>query len=148
MASFTRTAEAKWDGDLTKGKGHLNTGSGAVDLPYSFNSRFGDEKATNPEELIGAAHAGCFTMALSAALTRAGKPPEHVHTTAKVTIQKDGDGFTISSIELQVEAQVPGVDESEFAKIAADAKANCPVSRALTGVQIQMQAKLLAGSAK
>lgn len=142
MASFKRTAQATWTGEFTKGKGHLAVGSGAFSGPYSFNSRFADEKATNPEELIGAAHAGCFTMALSVALTHAGKPPQKLTTDAIVTIEKQGDGFAISLIELHLEAEVPGITEDEFTKLAEEAKVNCPVSKALAGTKIQLISKL------
>ncbi len=143
MTEFKRSAEAKWDGDLTKGQGKIELGSGAYSGPYSFNSRFGDEKATNPEELLGASHAGCFTMALSAALTRGGTPPAHIETKATVTIAKDGEGFTISGIELITKASVPKLSAAEFAKIAEDAKATCPISRALSAVKVTLNATLL-----
>jgi osmotically inducible protein OsmC len=142
MTAFTRKASASWDGELTKGKGHISLGSGAFSGPYSFNSRFGEEKATNPEELIGAAHAGCFTMALSAALTGSGKPPQHLETNAEVTIEKDAGGFTIREITLTTVGVVPGMTAEQFLEMAEAAKATCPVSRALTGVKITLSAKL------
>ena len=129
-----RRAEAEWQGNLRAGKGRLTVGSGAFDLPYSFRDRFEDGKGTNPEELLGAAHAGCFTMALTADLTAAGHPPDRIHTTATVTIDKVGEGFAITKIELVTEGKVPGLDAPEFEQRAEKAKANCPVSKALTSV--------------
>ena len=139
-----RRAEAEWNGNLAQGSGRLKVGSGAFDGPYSFKSRFEEgEAATNPEELIGAAHAGCFTMALTAQLTRAGITATRIHTTAKVTLEKVGDAFSITRIELETEAEVPGVDDAGFQKYANDAKVNCPVSKALAGAEIHLTAKLL-----
>src|SRR5437016_13723310 len=115
----TRKAEAEWKGNLAEGGGRLKVGSGAFDGPYSFKSRFEEgQSATNPEELIGAAHAGCFTMALTAALTRAGTPPTRLHTSARVTLAKDGDGCSITSIALETEAQILGMDDAGFQGIA------------------------------
>ncbi len=137
-----RTAEAEWKGTLTDGSGSVKLGSGAFEGPYTFASRFGDDtSATNPEELIGAAHAGCFTMALDAALSRAGHTPERLHTTARVKIEKVGDAFTITLITLELEGNVPGLSAEEFATFAADAKKNCPVSRALAGTDIELVIK-------
>jgi len=139
----SRRADAEWQGNLREGKGRLNVGSGAFDLPYSFRDRFEDGKGTNPEELLGAAHAGCFTMALTADLTAAGHPPERIHTTATVTIDKVGDGFAITKIELVTEGKVPGLDPGDFQQRAEKAKANCPVSKALASVgSITLSAKL------
>ena len=107
-----RTAEAEWNGNLTEGNGKMTLGSRSYSGPYSFKSRMSDGAGTNPEELIGAAHAGCFSMALSAGLTQAGLTPQRIHTTAKVHFDKQGEGFAISRIELETEASVPGVDES------------------------------------
>src|SRR5437764_8822059 len=119
----TRKAEAEWKGNLAEGGGRLKVGSGAFDGPYSFKSRFEEgQSATNPEELIGAAHAGCFTMALAAQLTRAGLPPTRIHTTAKVKLEKIGDSFAITRIDLDTEAEVPGIDAATFQKQALDAK--------------------------
>jgi osmotically inducible protein OsmC len=140
----TRTAEASWTGNLAQGSGRLKVGSGAFEGPYSFRSRFEEgQSATNPEELIGAAHAGCFTMALTAALTRAGKSPKHLHTKANVTLAKDGDGFSITAIALQTEAQIDGIDDVGFQRIAREAERTCPVSKALAGTRIDLTAKLL-----
>ena len=136
-------AEAEWKGGLKDGKGHLKTGSGAFEGPYSFRDRFEDGTNTNPEELIGAAHAGCFSMALSADLTAAGKPPESIHTVASVTLEKVAEGFSITKIDLVTEAKVPGLNAAEFQQRAEGAKKNCPVSKALAGTQITLKATLL-----
>lgn len=137
-----RKAEAVWEGDLLKGKGRVALGSGAFQGKYSFGSRFEEAPGTNPEELIGAAHAGCFSMAFSAILGNAGFAPKSIKTEAKVHIDKVGDGFTITKIELTTVGNVPGIDTETFLKHANEAKAGCPVSRALTGVQITLDATL------
>lgn len=140
----THKAEAEWKGNLVQGSGRLKVGSGAFDGPYSFKSRFEEgQSATNPEELIGAAHAGCFTMALTAQLSRAGLTPKRIHTVATVKLEKVGDAFAITRIDLETEAEVPGIDEAAFQKQALDAKQNCPVSKALAGTAIHLNAKLL-----
>ena len=140
----THKAEAEWKGNLTEGNGRLAVGSGAFDGPYSFKSRFEEgQAATNPEELIGAAHAGCFTMALTAQLSRAGITPTRIHTAAKVKLEKVGEGFSITRIELETEAEIPGIDDATFQKNALDAKQNCPVSKALAGTEIHLNAKLI-----
>jgi len=138
-----RKAEAEWKGGLKDGKGNLKLGSGAFEGPYSFRDRFEDGTNTNPEELIGAAHAGCFSMALSADLTAAGKPPERIHTVASVSLEKVADGFAITKIDLVTEAKVPGLTAAEFQQRAEGAKKNCPVSKALAGTQITLKATLL-----
>jgi osmotically inducible protein OsmC len=138
-----RGAEAEWKGNLQGGKGTMKLGSGAFEGSYSFASRFEDGSGTNPEELIGAAHAGCFSMALSHMLSEAGHIPDAVHTTARVTIDKVGDGFKITSIELNTEGKVPGIDEKTFQEKAQAAKEGCPVSQALAGTDIKLKAKLL-----
>jgi osmotically inducible protein OsmC len=139
----TRTAEAEWRGKLADGNGHLKVGSGAFEGPYSFKSRFEDgQAATNPEELIGAAHAGCFTMALAAQLSRAGVPPTRLHTVAKVKLEKVGDAFSITGIDLEIEAEIAGIDDATFQKYATEAKQNCPVSKALAGTDIHLKAIL------
>ncbi|HTG91678.1 MAG TPA: OsmC family protein [Pyrinomonadaceae bacterium] len=139
-----RKAEAEWKGNLAEGSGRLKVGSGAFEGPYSFKSRFEEgQSATNPEELLGAAHAGCFTMALIAQLSRAGIKPTRVHTEARVKLEKVGDAFSITQIELINEAEVPGVDDAAFQKYATDAKENCPLSKALAGTEIHLNAKLL-----
>ena len=140
---ISRHATAHWEGDLKSGQGRLSTPqSGLLDnTRYGFNSRFGDEKGTNPEELIAAAHAGCFTMALSAKLTEAGHPPAKLDTRAEVDLSMEG-GPTLSQIRLKVTAEVPGIDAAKFQAIAEDAKANCPVSKALSAVPMSLEAKL------
>ena len=140
---ISRHATAHWEGDLKTGKGKLNTPQSGLlaDTRYGFNSRFGDEKGTNPEELIAAAHAGCFTMALSAKLTEAGHPPESLDGSAEVDLSLEG-GPTLSHIRLKMKAVIPGIDESKFRAIADDAKQNCPVSKALSAVPISLEAEL------
>jgi osmotically inducible protein OsmC len=137
-----RTAEAEWKGNLQQGKGKMKLGSGAFEGAYDFRSRMTDGEGTNPEELIGAAHAGCFSMALSAQLTGAGFTPERIYTTAKVHFEKLSDGFAIPRIELETEAEVPGLEDAAFQQYAETAKKNCPVSKALAGVDIRLVARL------
>jgi osmotically inducible protein OsmC len=140
----THKAEAEWKGNLAQGAGRLKVSSGAFAGPYSFKSRFEEgQSATNPEELIGAAHAGCFTMALVAQLSHAGVTPTRVHTDAAVKLEKVGEGFAITRIDLTTEAQIPDIDDPTFQKYALDAKQNCPVSKALVGTQIHLTAKLV-----
>ena len=141
---ISRYATAHWEGDLKSGGGKLSTPASGLmaDTPYGFNTRFGDKKGTNPEELIAAAHAGCFTMALSARLTEAGHPPEALDTRADVDLSMEG-GPTISAIRLAVKARVPGIDAAGFRGIADDAKSNCPVSKALSAVPISLEAELV-----
>ena len=140
----SRKAEAEWKGNLAQGAGELRLGSGAFTGPYSFKSRFEEgQSATNPEELLGAAHAGCFTMALTAQLSRAQITPTRIHTTATVTLEKAGEAFTITSINLDMEAEIPGIDDATFQKHALDAKQNCPLSKALAATQIDMNARLV-----
>ncbi len=139
----TRKAETEWKGNLAEGGGRLRVGSGAFDGPYSFKSRFEEgQAATNPEELIGAAHAGCFTMALTAQLSRASVKPTRIHTEAQVTLEKVGDQFSITRIELKTEADIPGMDSATFQKYAQVAKETCPVSKALAGTPIHLNAAL------
>ncbi|WP_101925987.1 MULTISPECIES: OsmC family protein [Luteimonas] len=141
---ISRHATAHWAGDLKTGKGALSTPqSGLLDnTRYAFSSRFGDEKGTNPEELIAAAHAGCFTMALSAKLSDAGFPPESLDTRADVDLSMEG-GPTLSAIRLKTTAKVPGIDAVKFRELADDAKQHCPVSKALSAVPISLEAELL-----
>jgi osmotically inducible protein OsmC len=139
----TRTGNAIWEGTLKDGKGKMKLGSGAFEGAYSFASRFEDGKGTNPEELIGAAEAGCFSMALSLGLSKAGYSPKRINTTASVHIEKVGDGFKITSIDLTTEAEVPGIDEKTFSEQAEATKKDCPVSQALAGTKINLQAKLV-----
>jgi len=140
----TRSSEAEWKGTLKEGQGTVKLGSGSFEGQYSFPSRFEDGKGTNPEELIAAAHAGCFSMALSAGLSKDGITPKRVHTVAKVTLDKVGEGFAITTIELETEAEVPGLDNAKFLEYAEAAKKGCPVSKALAGTDIKLNAKLLA----
>ncbi|MEX1019089.1 MAG: OsmC family protein [Litorilinea sp.] len=128
-----RSADATWKGTLKEGSGSLKLGSGRYEGPYTFASRFEEaDDGTNPEELIGAAHAGCYSMFLSALLTNNGFTPDTIHTTAKVHL---GAGPTITKIELTTEATVPGVDQAKFDELAAEAKAKCPISKALASVE-------------
>jgi lipoyl-dependent peroxiredoxin len=139
-----RTAEARWDGSLQEGNGTMRMASGAYEGPYSFQSRFQEGDGTNPEELIAAAHAGCFSMALSLVLGQAGHELESVETTSTVHIDKAGEGFAITRIELDARARVPGVSGEEFQQAAEAAKEGCPVSRALAGVDsIELRAELV-----
>jgi osmotically inducible protein OsmC len=141
---FTRKADAEWNGGIMDGKGTVKLGSGAFEGAYSFQSRFGEDTiATNPEELIAAAHAGCYTMALSGNLGRAGYQPKHIHTNAKVKIEKQGDGFVIPSIDLVTEAEVDGIEGEEFQRIAEETKKTCPVSQFLSGAEIRLNASLV-----
>ena len=139
----TRTGSAVWEGTLKQGKGTMKLGSGAFEGPYSFSSRFEEGKGTNPEELIGAAEAGCFSMALSFNLEKAGHPAKRVSTTATVKLESADSGFKITSINLKTEAHVPGIDEAKFREQAELTKKTCPVSVALAGTQIDLEAKLL-----
>lgn len=139
----TRTAEAVWEGDLKAGKGTVKLGSGAFQGAYSFGSRFESGTGTNPEELIAAAHAGCFSMALSHLLAEAGHPPKRLHTTASVHLAKAADGFAIPRIDLKTEADVPGISAVEFQQHAAKTKATCPVSKLLAAAEITLDAKLV-----
>jgi osmotically inducible protein OsmC len=139
----TRSAKARWEGNLKNGNGFLKLGSRAFEGIYSFDSRFESGTGTNPEELIGAAHAGCYSMALSMLLENAGHPPRSIETQADVRLDKVEEGFRITGIELQTEADVPGIDPQEFQKQAEAAKDGCPVSQALAGTEIRLQAKLL-----
>ncbi len=142
-----RTASAVWEGTLREGKGTVKLGSGAFTGQYSFASRFEEGKGTNPEELIGAAHAGCFSMALAAALTKAGFKPTRISTKANVSLEKIGEGFKITTIGLDTEGEVPGIDEKMFLEQAETAKKNCPVSQALAGTEIKLNAKLVRSAA-
>jgi osmotically inducible protein OsmC len=138
-----RTSEAEWKGNLLNGKGTMKFGSGAYEGAYSFQSRFEEGTGTNPEELIAAAHAGCFSMALSGGLSAAGFVPNRVHTTASVRLEKVGDGFAITKIHLVTEAEIPGIDNATFQQQAEGAKKGCPVSKALAGPEITLEAKLV-----
>ena len=130
----TRNASAVWEGDLVKGKGQVKSDSGAINQPYNFSNRFENAPGTNPEELLGAAHAACFSMALSHMLASGGHVPTRVATKAAVTIDKVGEGFKITKIVLTCDAAVPGISEAAFLETANKAKAGCPVSQALAAV--------------
>jgi osmotically inducible protein OsmC len=139
-----RSAEAQWEGPLKEGKGRIKLESGAFEGPYSFTGRFEQGTGTNPEELLGGAHAGCFNMALAKGLAEAGYTPEKLQTTASVRMEKGDQGFAISRIDLNVRADVPGLEEDEFQRLAQAAKAGCVISRALGGVSIDLKAELTA----
>jgi osmotically inducible protein OsmC len=138
-----RKANAVWKGSFKDGEGQMKFGSGTFEGTYSAGSRFESAPGTNPEELVGAAHAGCFSMAFSLELGNAGYTPESIETQASVNIEKKGDGFAITWIELSTQAKVPGIDEATFTKIAEGAKSGCPVSQALAGPEIRLKAKLV-----
>lgn len=138
--AIVKSGSARYEGLGKDGKGQVSTQSGALaDQPYGFNTRFEDRKGTNPEELIAAAHASCFTMALSFALAKAGHEDGTLETTAKVTLEKDGDGFTVTRSDLTLSGRVAGIDEAEFLKLANEAKAGCPVSK-LLNAEITLEA--------
>lgn len=127
-----KTASAHWQGDLKQGKGTISTESGALkENPYGFNTRFEDAPGTNPEELIGAAHAGCFSMAFSMLLGEEDFTPDSIDTTATVTLEKQSDGFAITAVHLKMQARIPGIDQAKFEEIANKAKTGCPVSKLL-----------------
>ena len=138
-----RTSTAQWNGGLKDGNGTVKLGSGAYEGQYSFTSRFESGVGTNPEELIAAAHAGCFSMALSAGLGKAGINATRINTEAKVNFEKVGEGFSITRIDLITEGEVPGIDEATFLEHAEAAKKGCPISRALASVEITLSAKLV-----
>ncbi|PWR16548.1 peroxiredoxin [Micromonospora sicca] len=140
-----RTASARWQGNLTDGAGTVRTGKGGLTGTYSFKSRFEEGEGTNPEELIGAAHSACFSMALSKQLADAGATDIAVDTTAKVHFDKTDAGMSVTRIDLETVGQVPGMDEAQFTKLAEAAKENCPISRLLSpGAQISLTARLAA----
>ena len=140
----TRKANARWEGGVKDGRGKINFGSGVFNGAYSFASRFEEGTGTNPEELLAAAHASCFAMSLSLFLDEAGFKPDYVDATAHVTITQQGGGFKITGSHLVCEARVPGIDQATFVKQAESAKANCPVSQALAGTAITLEATLKA----
>lgn len=143
---IVRHSDAEWQGNLMEGHGELKFGSGAYEGPYSFRSRFGDGKETNPEELLAAAHAGCYTMALAAGLSAAGHTPGNIHTSAKVRLEPSGpNSFSITLIELETEAEVPGLDNAKFQGIAEETKKACPISKALSATKITLKAVLKGG---
>lgn len=140
-----RTASARWQGTLTEGSGTIATGKGGLQGNYSFKSRFEEGEGTNPEELIAAAHAGCFSMAFSKQLSDAGFPPAAVVTNANVHLDKTDAGMTVTRIDLVTTGDVPGIDEAQFQKLAEAAKAGCPISRLLSpGAEITLDATLTA----
>ncbi len=138
-----RGAEAKWSGKLKDGEGYLKLNSGLFEGPFSFSSRFEEGEGTNPEELIGAAHAGCFSMALSLKLEESGNPPKEINTEANVKLKNTEEGFRITEIVLDTEGKVPGLEEGDFAAKAEEAKEECPVSQALAGTKITLKSKLI-----
>jgi len=139
---MSQTAKAHWEGDLKSGKGTIALGSGAFQGSYSFKTRFEGAPGTTPEELLGAAHAACFTMALSGALTTAGHAPTSLDSTAAVTLEKTGDKFSITQIDLTTRGVVAGLAETEFQRLAEDAKQNCIISRAIANVPMTLDAAL------
>ncbi|WP_170984746.1 OsmC family protein [Roseomonas sp. AR75] len=142
MAAIRREGSAVWQGSGKEGKGTLSTHSGTLDnTPYSFTARFGDGQGTNPEELIAAAHAGCFSMALAFQLSGAGHPPEELATTARLTMEQETGGWKIAAVALVLKAKVPGITQQKFDELAAAAKANCPVSKVLNAA-ITLEATL------
>ena len=140
---ITRHAEATWNGVLMKGKGTVKSNSGVVNHPYSFQTRFENGPGTNPEELLGASHAACFSMALSHMLASAGHTPTRVTTKADVSLDKVGEGFKIVKITLTTDAVVPGLDDAQFQDFAGKAKTGCPISQALAATPIELKATLV-----
>lgn len=139
-----RRGSAAWQGGFKDGQGSITTESGALKAyPYGFASRFEGHAGTNPEELIGAAHAGCFTMAMSLILGQAELTAEQMDTTADVTLEKDGDGYSITKVHLTLRAKIPGTDAATFADLAEKAKQGCPVSKVLKGAEITLDAALV-----
>jgi len=138
-----RTSSAQWNGGLKDGNGTVKLGSGAYEGQYSFTSRFESGTGTNPEELVAAAHAGCFSMALSAGLGKGGINATRISTVANVNFEKVGEGFSITRIDLVTEGEVPGIDEATFLEYAEAAKKGCPISRALGAVEVTLSAKLV-----
>lgn len=137
-----RTATAEWKGGIKSGSGQVSTESKTLDHGYDFAKRFEQEKTTNPEEMLGASHASCFSMAFSGGLEGAGYPAESIHTEDTVHLEKQGEGFVITQIDIHTEAKVPGIDEQTFQQEAQKAKENCPISLALKGVTLNLNAKL------
>ena len=142
MVKINRSASAAWSGGLRDGKGSISTESGALNAyPYGFAARFEGQKGTNPEELLGAAHAGCFTMALSLILGEAKLTASEMNTSAKVTLEQVEGGFAITAVHLTLKAKIPGTDQKTFEELANKAKAGCPVSKALSGTEIVLKIK-------
>jgi lipoyl-dependent peroxiredoxin len=141
---ITRTAQSSWSGTVAEGGGRLGLGSGAFEGPFTLKARVEeDQPSANPEELVGAAHAGCFTMSLADQLSEAGHPPTELRTTASVRLEQRPEGFRITRITLSTEGEVPGVDDDQFQQLAERAKATCPVSLALAGTEIALEARLV-----
>lgn len=140
--NIVRSATIHWEGDIAHGHGSIATGSGKVKADYSFGTRFSGDPGTNPEELLAASHAACFTMALSSELTRAGHPPVSIEGGALVHLERKDAGFEITQIELSAKATVPGISNDEFARLAQQAKENCPLSKALRAVPTSLKATL------
>jgi len=138
-----RDAHAVWESNLEHGKGTITLGEKGLEIPYSFQSRFEDGSGSNPEELVGGAHAGCYAMALAHALGEANHPPVRIRASAHVHLEKSGDGFAIPKIELEAEAEVPGIDPEQFEEIAQAAKQSCPLSKLLSAADITLSASLL-----
>jgi len=139
----TRKSEAEWSGTLREGHGRMTIGKDARSRTFTFASRFEEAEGSNPEELIAAAHAGCFSLQLSGLLTAANHPPKHIHTTAHIHIEASAKGADITAIELETRAEVPGIDRDTFLKLAETAKEICPVSKALRTLKISLKAHLL-----
>ncbi|HEX3469524.1 MAG TPA: OsmC family peroxiredoxin [Candidatus Elarobacter sp.] len=139
---IARTATVRWEGDIARGKGTIKAESGTVSASYSFNTRFSNEPGTNPEELLAASHAACFSMALALGLSRAGHAPTSIDTTARVHITRVGEGFDITLIELSTAVSAPGIDDAAFQQLATGAKEHCPISKALSAVETRLEAKL------
>jgi osmotically inducible protein OsmC len=139
---IVRSASVHWEGDVAHGRGSITTESGKVRAEYSFGTRFSGDPGTNPEELLGASHAACFTMALSAVLSRAGHAPASLDSKALVHLDRDGPGFSITAIELDTTGKVPGISSADFQKYATEAKESCPLSKALKAVPISLKATL------
>jgi lipoyl-dependent peroxiredoxin len=139
---IVRSSSVHWEGDVSRGKGEITTESGFVKAGYSFGTRFSGDPGTNPEELLAASHAACFTMALSLALTREGHPPESIDTTARVHLRRENQGFDVPTVELTTNVKTSGLDPDEFQRLAKGAKENCPISRALRAVEISLTANL------
>lgn len=138
-------ARAVWESNLKEGKGTMALGGNGLEIPFSFGSRFAKGSGSNPEQLIGGAHAGCFSMALAKELEAAGHPPVRIETTAHVHLEKTSDGFAIPKIDLGTEAEVPGMDEETFQRCASSAKQGCVISKVLAAAEITLDAKLLSG---
>jgi osmotically inducible protein OsmC len=143
MVAMIRTAEAAWEGAFRDGQGRMKLGSGAFEGGFSYHTRMEEGPGTNPEELLAASHAGCFSMSLSRRLSEAGHPPKRIHTEGRVHFERAKEGYVISRIDLRTEAEVPGIEEETFQEKAEAAKQNCPVSKALAGVEIGLRAKLV-----